>query len=558
MPAPRQPSSAALAQTLVDELARQGVTDAVLSPGSRSAPLAVAFARHPGITTHVRIDERSGSFLALGITKVTGRPAAFLCTSGTATANAHPAVLEAHHAHLPLVVVTADRPPELRGIGANQTTDQVRLYGQAVRLFAELDSAGAEPDTHWRTVCGRAIAASEDGPVHLNVVMREPLGHAESALEPSRRTNRIGRQVAVAGTVPGHPHGVVVVGDNADPAAALRFAEAAGWPVLAEPQSGARRGPNAITHYADLLRVKAFRDAAAPDVVVSVGRPALSRAVQAYLASAPEHVVVDPHGQWADPTSTATSVIQALGVPTSENHDTTWLDWWHRCDARVHAAYEAELDSPDLSEIAVAAHLLAAAPPGALVFAGASMPIRYLDRVLTPRSDLRVLANRGLSGIDGTVSSAIGAALAHQRAGGGRAFALLGDLTLLHDQNGLLAGAGEQLPDVVIVVIDNDGGGIFATLGHTADPELVALFGTPHGITMTGVAAAAGWAHEEVRDADELRKAVAEPGPRIVVVRSRRDTNAAHLAELDRALASVVDEAVATDPLSPDRPGGPP
>lgn len=318
-------AATALSVVLADEFARSGVADVVVAPGARSGPLAQALfqeARRSGQRLHTRFDERTAGFLALGLAKRSGRPVVVVCTSGTAIANLHPAVLEASHSHLPLVIVTADRPPEMRGTGASQTTDQIKLFGSAVRLFAEVGTpeqhSTPSANSYWRSLVCRALASAADGPVHLNVPLREPLEFAPAddaqirfagrpggkpwiEIEPAGPQGLSERPVAIA---PG-TRGIVVVGDDAvDPDAAVAFAEAMGWPVLAEPQSNARRGPNAITTYRYLLAHPATRRRLQPELVVSVGRPGISREIQALLRDTgerAEHIVVDPHDDWADP-----------------------------------------------------------------------------------------------------------------------------------------------------------------------------------------------------------------------------------------------------------------
>ncbi|HEV8280034.1 MAG TPA: 2-succinyl-5-enolpyruvyl-6-hydroxy-3-cyclohexene-1-carboxylic-acid synthase [Streptosporangiaceae bacterium] len=532
----------AFATALVDELARCGLTEAVVAPGSRNAPLAMALWRQatgPAVRLHVRIDERSAAFLALGLAKVSRRPVAVVCTSGTAAAHFHAAVIEADEACVPLLVLTADRPPELRGTGANQTVDQVKLYGNAVRWFCEVGVPEAREgmNAYWRSLACRAWASAAGGaggapgPVHLNLPLREPLvpdaadgagedpGEARPAATgpggaagwPEPLAGRPGGApwtaigAAPAGSaleLPWTERGVVVCGDGCtDPAALLRLAEEAGWPVLAEPSSGARAGPGALAAYPFLLDSAEFVAAHRPDVIVSAGRPGLSRGQLAYLKTAapsgapPRHVVVaQGPGRWADPARTATDVAPALRLAGRGPAGTGWLTSWRTADAAARAAASAILDAGDaLSEPRLARDLAAGVPDGALLWAASSLPIRDLDQQMAPRPGVTVLANRGVSGIDGLVSSAYGAALAHQRVGGGPAVALLGDLAFLHDLPGLFTGPEEPRPDLVLVVVNNDGGGIFSLLEQAAFPaSFERVFGTPHGGALARAAAAAG------------------------------------------------------------------
>jgi 2-succinyl-5-enolpyruvyl-6-hydroxy-3-cyclohexene-1-carboxylate synthase len=532
----------AFATAFTDELARCGLTEAVIAPGSRNAPLAMALWRQatgPAVRLHVRIDERSAAFLALGLAKVSRRPVAVVCTSGTAAAHFHAAVAEADEACVPLLVLTADRPPELRGTGANQTVDQLKLYGNAVRWFCEVGVPEAREgmNAYWRSLACRAWASAAGGagaapgPVHLNLPLREPLvpdaadgagedpGEARPAAAgpggaagwPEPLAGRPGGAPWTAiGAAPAGPalelpwteRGVVVCGDGCtDPAALLRLAEEAGWPVLAEPSSGARAGPGALAAYPFLLDSAEFVAAHRPDVIVSAGRPGLSRGQLAYLKTAapsgapPRHVVVaQGPGRWADPARTATDVAPAVRLAGRSSAGTGWLASWRTADAAARTAASAILDADDaLSEPRLARDLAAAVPDGALLWAASSLPIRDLDQQMAPRPGVAVLANRGVSGIDGLISSACGAALAHQRAGGGPAVALLGDLAFLHDLPGLFAGPEEPRPDLVLVVVNNDGGGIFSLLEQAAFPaSFERVFGTPHGRALAQAAAAAG------------------------------------------------------------------
>ncbi|WP_327035471.1 2-succinyl-5-enolpyruvyl-6-hydroxy-3-cyclohexene-1-carboxylic-acid synthase [Micromonospora ureilytica] len=543
-----------LTSTVADELARCGVTDVVASPGLHSGVLAHAVHQCPGMRLHVRIDERSAAFLALGLARASGRPAAVVCTSGTAAANLHPAVLEARHSRVPLVVITTDRLPALRGTGANQATDQVRLYGTATPHYTELNT---EPPTtatvrYWRSAVSRAVGSCAHGPVHLNLGLHEPYDAPapladEAALLASARPP--GEPWTLVRHAPEAPrtldvpaHGVIVVGDGAsDPHAAVTFAEQAGWPLLAEPQSGARYGANAIRTYGDLLSHREFRKGAEPEMVITMGRPGVHLAVLDYLGQARDHLVVDPSADWADPTRGATEVLSRLGTPRLRDQDPDWLRRWQDADKAAGGALDVMLDRTDLSEPRIARDLVAAIPDGSLLFAGSSMPIRDLEQTMRPRQNVRILANRGLNGIDGAVSSAIGAALAHQAQGGGRAYALLGDLSLLHDQNGLITGLGSPRPDLTIVVVNNNGGGIFSLLPVRRPIEdFEMLFGTPHGVSFEQVAAASGWPYTRAAGTADLLAVLDQPGPRLIeVVTDRRDN-----ASLHRRLTVAVMSAV--------------
>ncbi|KUP96848.1 2-succinyl-5-enolpyruvyl-6-hydroxy-3-cyclohexene-1-carboxylic-acid synthase, partial [Thermobifida cellulosilytica] len=459
---------------------------------------------------------------------------------------------------VPLLVLTADRPPELRGTGANQTVDQIGLYGPAVRFFTEVGVPEPEAGmvAYWRSLACRAWAAAQGarpGPVHLNLAFREPLVPEEDGRPwPEPLEGRPGQRPWI--DVAPRPHepepvelpaverGVVVCGDgDYDPVPLLALSARTGWPLLAEPTSNARR-TGALCGYRQLLAVPEFVAAHEPELVVSVGRPGLSRQLLAYLRRAARHVVVGDPAAFADPVRTATDVVGAVAAPRSADPDTAWAASWARAEAAARAAADRLLDAEEaLTELRLARDLAAHLPAGSLLFAGSSMPIRDLDAVMRPRCGLRLVGNRGVSGIDGTVSTAVGAALAHQADGGGEAFALLGDLALLHDQNGLLLGPQEPRPDLAVVVVNNDGGGIFSGLEQAGHPDFERVFGTPHGVSVEQVAAVADLPYTHLEWAADLPKALLGEGLRLVEVRTDRAAS----ARLRRALQDAVAEAVA-------------
>jgi 2-succinyl-5-enolpyruvyl-6-hydroxy-3-cyclohexene-1-carboxylate synthase len=582
--------STAFATVFADELARCGMREVVVAPGSRSTPLAMAFHALDQVgrlRLHVRIDERAASFTALGMAKESRRPVAVLCTSGTAAANFHPAVIEASESGVPLLVLTADRPPELRGAGASQTIDQVKLYGDAVRWYADpgtperrAGAAGA-----WRSLACQAYAQAAGaagafpGPVHLNLPFRDPLvpdgaglGEPDGADWPEPLDGRPGLQPwtrlagpASAGarlSLPWTERGVVVCGDgdyDAEPLLAL--AGQAGWPVLAEPSSNARRGPNALTAYQYLLASPEFMAAHRPDVIVSAGRPGLSRPQSALLRTpVARHVVIrQGPGHWADQARSSTDVTAAVeltgappaptGGPAAPLPATSWLASWQRADEAALAAADAILDGEGdtLSEPRLARDLLRAMPDGSLFWVGSSMPVRDIDNSkMRPDAGIRVLCSRGASGIDGTTSSAIGAALAFQAGDHGRpAFALLGDLTFVHDAAGLALGPGEPRPDICIVVVNNDGGGIFSTLEPASFPgPFERVFGTRHGADLEQLAGAFGVPYARADGPDDLAKALSQAVPgagvRIVEARTNREAGAALRARIREAAVRAV------------------
>ncbi len=599
--------STALATVLVDELVRNGVREAVLAPGSRSAP--IAYALHAAdaagrLRLHVRIDERSAGFLALGLAKGSGLPVPVATTSGTATANLHPAVLEAHHTGTSLVVLTADRPPELRDSGANQTIDQVRLYGGAARFFeVGVPELRTGQNAYWRSLVCRALAGP--GPVQLNLAFRDPLipgpGDWPEPLEgrddeglPGPWTERLvgAPPLATWDDLPART--ILVLADGAPrslvPTAQL-LAQDRGWPVVAEPSAGAIRDVNLIA-VPDLLLTSGLLAAHPPERVLVLGRPTLSRAVARLMASAPLDVVAEP-GWWPDAGRIAARVLAAL--PPLERAaddpapppDVAWRDAWIAASRAAGDAVESVLagvpastaeDRQDadasaararssfpLNEPTASRRVQAAVPDEGLLVVGSSKPVRDLFLVGPHGSlagdygwfanaplhpGLRILANRGVAGIDGMVSTAIGAALAHQTDGGGAAYALLGDLTFLHDSNGLVIGPGEPRPDLTIVVVNNDGGAIFGTLEQGASEPAVfeRIFGTPHGMDLGALCAASGTPFVRAVTLDELDAALL-PAPGLRVVEVPTDRTAA--VDLDRRLRETVQAVlVALAPLT--------
>ncbi|MPZ01041.1 MAG: 2-succinyl-5-enolpyruvyl-6-hydroxy-3-cyclohexene-1-carboxylic-acid synthase [Actinophytocola sp.] len=554
--------STAQARVLVDELVRNTVSHVVLCPGSRNAPLSMALfdaAEAGRISLHVRIDERSAGFLALGIAARTGRPTVVVCTSGTAAANFHPAVLEADRAGVPLIVLTADRPSELRASGANQVIDQDRLYGDAVRYFNEFAIADTHTgqNAYWRSQVCRAWNAAygewRSGPVHLNVPFREPLvpdvgPDADAWVEPldgrpngQRWTELPDYGALPAFVVPSTRTGLVIACDSGV-AAAAEWADANGWPLIAETGGAGVSGDSAITSGAWLLAVPEFVATHKPEQVLCIGRPTVFRQVQQLLADADvEVLLVRPDTDWPAPAHNVRQVGQWFAEPTKPA-DPEWLARWRAADVAAREAVTAALAAePWPSGPAVAADVMAALPPDSLLVVGSSNPTRDIALATGPvRPDLLVHRNRGVAGIDGTVSAAVGAALVHH----GPSYALLGDLTFLHDSNGLLTGTLERRPDLTIVVVNDDGGGIFSLLeqgepAHNRSFERV--FGTPHGADIGALCAGYGVPHTRVTSSDELRAALAQPdGLRVVEVAVERDTR----RDLHGRLRAAVSRAV--------------
>ncbi len=557
--------STALARVLVDELVANGVTDAVLAPGSRNAPFSMALADADAaqrIRLHVRIDERTAGFLALGLARSSGRPAVVVTTSGTAAANLHPAVLEAHHGAVPLLLVTADRPPRLRDLGANQTVDQTRLFGPALRFFHEFGTPQrtAGQNGPWRAMVCRALAHAAGaggvpGPVQLNVPLDEPLlpdaltatgaGPGDEPVDwPEKLDGADAPWTAFAGPAPSdRPIGApepgercLFVADLTHPAAGP--IAAAGHPVVSE--AGGAAGRAVLATGISLLADPDFMAAHRPDRVVVLGRPTLFRPVGAVLADSAVVVdIVAPPAVAADPAGRARSVSAAL-ARLDEPADDAWLHAWRAADALAATALAKVLDEADLAASPrLARDLVALLADGSTLVLGSSQTPRDVGRFSAARDGLRLLANRGVAGIDGTVSTAVGVALAAD----GPTVALMGDLTFLHDLTGLVIGPHEPRPDLTIVVSQNDGGAIFGTLepgraDHARHFERV--FGTPHGTSLGQLAEGVGVEHLLVTSTDELADAVADPGGiRIVEVPTTRTDLRELLDRVRMAVASA-------------------
>ena len=561
--------STAFARTVVDELLRHGISEAVLSPGSRSAPLAYALEqadRAGQLRLHVRVDERSAAFLALGLAKASRVAVPVVVTSGTAVANLHPAVLEASHAQVPMLILSADRPSELRGTGANQTTDQVHFFGAATRWFHDLGTPDERPgqDAVWRSVVSRAVAhahgvaADGPGPVHLNVPLREPLvpDAGDGAGQPAGgRPGGAPWTVAVphdsssssgSSSIEAVPRTLAVLGDLPDAAQASSFAEladAAGWPLIAEP-FGAFHRVRVLPHGPLILQADDWVQAHRPERVLVGGRPTLDRGLTRLLRDPSVRIEVvspgsapSPAASWADPSHTVRRVHPWSSLVASRNAvagcvDRKWADAWRSGGVALTGAVRPVIDASWPSGLAVARTVAHALPVGAGLFVGSSSAARYLDLSRDAAQVARgvvSVANRGLAGIDGSVSTAIGFALSRA---GRPAVALLGDLTFAHDANGLLIGPDEPRPDLAIVVLNDDGGGIFGTLEPgseqarspvASDATYERVFGTATGVSVSGLCAAYGVEHEIVQDAEVLRRRVAQPAPGIRVLEIRLD-----------------------------------
>jgi 2-succinyl-5-enolpyruvyl-6-hydroxy-3-cyclohexene-1-carboxylate synthase len=564
-----------LLRALVDELARCGMRAACTAPGSRCAPLVLTLANEQRVRCFSHVDERCAGFFALGLAKASGLPVAVACTSGTAAAELLPAAVEAREARVPLLLLTADRPPELRESGAGQTIDQLKLYGGAAKWFFEVGVHEAGPQA-LRWIRGLACRAywtaleGRPGVVHLNFPLREPLvcdselpidtsGRHEGRPYVRRDPARLHRDAAMSELhelVNRARRGVVVAGrdERAGPPlagpteprsvgeAAAGFGAAAGWPVLADPLSGGRRGGAAIAHYDLLLRDRAFADSVRPDLVIRAGDLPTSKPLRTWLAALDEvpQVMLDPEGAWQDPAGVAAhslaldaAVALAELARTPSPAQPQWLAAWREADEAAAGAVMRALAETGLSEPAVAAELGVLLPEEATLFAASSMPVREIEAFWPARPDPpRVLCNRGANGIDGTVSAAFGAAAD----GRGPVVLLIGDVALAHDIGGLLAARRLAL-SLTIVLLDNGGGAIFDFLPIASAPMALAddiytrHVATPTGLDFALAASLYGLAHERVSDARALRgsleRALARDGTSIVEVRTRRDANLA-------------------------------
>ena len=574
-------ANTALASAFAEELARGGLRLAVISPGSRSTPLALALWRQPEIEVSVIVDERSAGFFALGAAQASRKPVALLCTSGTALVNYHPAVIEADESGVPLLVLSADRPPELRGTGAGQTIDQIKTFGASVRWFFEVGTHEADDDglLHYRSVACRALAKARGeirpGPVHLNLPWREPLAPvpvegAVTATDPLALEGRDRRPLTavtpvrpqpseflldeVAGHIRGAQRGVIVAGRQLDPGLReplARLARVAGFPILADPTSQLRCGPHDHSHvvaaYDLLLREEGFARSVAPDLVLRFSEMPTSKPLRAWIeAGGADQLIVDPYGGWNEPTNKAATILRADPVELAagwaarlEGQERPAPERWLQAEAAAQAALQEAFDADTtISEPALNRALGAAHRDGDLVYVSSSMPVRDQEAFLPASSaDVSFLSNRGANGIDGLISSGIGAA----QAGGRPTTIVSGDLGFLHDI-GALAAMREVSTPVRVLVIDNDGGGIFHFLPQEAaldTDEFEVLLGTPRGVDVAKAAALFDLPHRRLDSLAELPDALAA-GTGLIEVKTDRRTN----VEAHRRLADAVRGAI--------------
>ena len=537
--------------TLVDEWMRLGVRHAVVAPGSRSTPMALALADRSEIELHVVHDERSAAFVALGIGSVRESPdhapALLLCTSGTAAANFSPAVVEAGLSEVPLIVLTADRPDELRGVGAPQTIDQIELFGRHVRWFTDAPVPEEAEASTWRQLAGEAWSRAAWGPVQLNLPFREPLLGRAQPLPPEGSSAVCAPRARPADPVPedlDQQRGVILVGGlhGVNPEQILEFHEMTQWPLLADPTSRIRGRTAVVTTADSLLRHEGFARDHAPSVVVRVGRPPASKVLNAWAAA--EHVLMIQVGGPGviDPDHNVRAVCtmdDLLAARPRGATGTTWLARWTNAETRADTALGSALAAQtELSEPGTARVVAAWADDRADVTVSSSMPVRDLEWFGGRAASAH--ANRGANGIDGVISTAVGRALA--RGGVSPAVVLIGDLAFVHDSNALVALARRAV-DLRIVVVDNDGGGIFSFLPQAtalSNDRFEQLFGTPSGTDVLALAAAHGLPTSVATTEAELRTELDRQGPRVIRVPSARD----HNVEIHQQLHATVADAL--------------
>jgi len=558
-------------------LVERGVRHVVLSPGSRNTPLVLAFHAQPELQCHGILDERAAGFVALGLARESGQAVALCCTSGSAASHYFPAIIEASHSHIPLVVLTADRPPERQGKGEPQTIDQRELFGSYVRFFAECDTPDPN-QTHSTesTLVHQALSAalsSPRGPVHLNHPFREPLWEKGSPYTPLESTRTVSDSnpkapsseswAEIAATVSSHNRGVILCGprcptslEDAFPEAITALAQKLGWPILAEPTSGLRYGDHNTDHvissYDALLRCEEFAESFRPDFVIQTGGTLASKACRQWAENVPmgQTLLVDPGIRWKedlpDPplrldgesATLCKRLLESLQAPATND----WMRQWRHADA-IATEQALAACGQDCWEGALARTLMDTVPADAIVHVGSSMPIRDLDAfTATHKRAIRVHSNRGANGIDGTVSTALGENLVRPEV---PAIALMGDLTFLHDSSGVLT-AGSLAPNLTVVVINNGGGGIFeflpiAQLADGFEP----LFLTPQETPVLALAKAAGARSLRVEDMSgfgkHLKEELAHPGLSVIEVPVHRADNVERHQDLWDDISEVVE-----------------
>ena len=557
-------TTATFCATLVDEWLQCGVRHAVVSPGSRSTPIALEIANRQEIEMHIFHDERSAAFAALGIAKASGIPAILVCSSGTAAVEFHPAVVEAHHSEVPILICTADRPAELQGVGAPQTIDQQNLYGVSVRKFVNAEVADESESHTWRKIARDLFATSLGkvrGPVHLNLRFREPLMGVATVLPPRHERSAMiadkvdlpsARSLRKLKKALNFKNGVIIAGpENYQIESIFRLAQTLSWPVLADPRSGARVPSKFVVAAADsILRDEDFAKKLQPQVVLRFGTLPASKVVNSWLASSgAKQIVITTTPTLADPDQLcALHIVGEIDELCAElvsdrtngqnnRDDFSWLDLWDTAESSAQKSINAALaDEPGLSEPGVARALYGLLPEASNLVVSSSMPIRDVEWFAAPRTGLRVHANRGANGIDGVVSTAVGIALATRQS----TTLLIGDIALLHDVNGLI-GLVSRETDLRIVVIDNNGGGIFSFLPQAQNLESTKfekIFGTPHGVNLKMVAQAHQINTHEVANMSDFAEVLSQRGPWLARVVTDRQENVKVHERINQMVAS--------------------
>ena len=557
-------TTATFCATLVDEWLHCGVRHAVVSPGSRSTPIALEIANRQEIEMHIFHDERSAAFAALGIAKASGVPAILVCSSGTAAVEFHPAVVEAHHSETPILICTADRPAELQGVGAPQTIDQQNLYGVAIRKFVNAEVADDSESHTWRHIARDLFATSlgdVQGPVHLNLRFREPLMGFATNLPPRDANDAVitkkvalpsSRSLRKLNKALESENGLIIAGpENYRVESILRLAETLGWPIIADPRSGTRVPNKLVVAGADaILRDEDFSKRLRPDVVLRFGTLPASKVVNSWLSGSGANQVVitttpsltDPDRQCSlhivsDIDELCAGLVSVHSKESVRNRSLSWLDKWIAAEDSAQKAINAALaDEPGLTEPGVARAIYALVPEASHLVVSSSMPIRDVEWFGAPRNGLRVHANRGANGIDGVVSTAVGVALATRQP----TTLLIGDIALLHDVNGLINLASRKI-DLRIVVIDNNGGGIFSFLPQAQaldEAKFEKIFGTPHDANIKMLAQAHQINTHELTNISDLAEVLSQRGPWLARVVTDRQENVKVHERINQMVAS--------------------
>jgi len=557
-------TTATFCATLVDEWLHCGVRHAVVSPGSRSTPIALEIANRHEIEMHIFHDERSAAFAALGIAKASGVPAILVCSSGTAAVEFHPAVVEAHHSEVPILICTADRPAELQGVGAPQTIDQQNLYGVSVRKFVNAEVADDSENQTWRPTARDLFATSVGkvrGPVHLNLRFREPLMGAAIDLPPRHEKSTVIKDKVVLPSARSlrelkkalnFKNGVIIAGpENYRSESILHLAESLSWPVLADPRSGARVPSKVVVAAADtILRDEGFSKKLQPQVVLRFGTLPASKVVNSWLANCgAKQIVITTTPTLADPDQLCAlhivgdidelcaGLISERSNEQAQKDGFSWLDLWSSAETSAQKSINSAIaDEPGLTEPGVARAIYTLLPEASHLVVSSSMPIRDVEWFAAPRTGLRVHANRGANGIDGVVSTAVGIALATRQP----TTLLIGDIALLHDVNGLISLVSREI-DLRIVVIDNNGGGIFSFLpqAQTLDAsKFEKIFGTPHGVNIKMLSQAHQINTQEVANMSDLAEVLSQRGPWLARVVTDRQENVKVHERINQMVAS--------------------